>query len=111
MVKDDSHRTRGLIYEGEEFDLKKNQALLRYVSEIQEEVHRFAIEYHRGLRQKKIQKSVLEEINGIGEKRRNSLLEHFGSIENIKKANFEELSAITGMNKAAAEKVLEWSKK
>lgn len=108
MVKDDRHRTRALIYQGEEIRLQDQPALYKYISLIQEEVHRFAIEYHRGLRGKTVQRSQLEEIQGIGEKRRNALLQAFGSIDAIRRATMEELCQVEGMNRLAAEKILEW---
>jgi excinuclease UvrABC nuclease subunit len=105
MVKDEKHKTRGLLLQGEEKDLKDNRTLLRYISTIQEEVHRFAIEYHRGLRAKKLKKSVLDSIPGIGEKRKAALLKELGSIEAISAADVEVLAGIPGMNRAAAESV------
>lgn len=111
MVKDDKHRTRGLLYGERELDLKDDPALFRYIASVQEEVHRFAIDYHRGLRKKSLQKSVLDTIEGIGEKRRNALLVHFGSIDRIREATLEELCHVPGITKPAAEKVLEWAAK
>ena len=105
MVKDDRHRTRGLIIDGEELDLKKYPVLYRYVTSIQDEVHRFAIDYHHGLRNKTMQRSVLDEIPGIGQNRKKSLLAAFGSIEGIKNADVSELAAAEGMNRKAAEEV------
>ena len=105
MVKDEKHRTRGLIIQGEEKRLKDNRTLLRYISTIQEEVHRFAIEYHRGLRAQKLKKSVLDDIPGIGEKRKTALLKELGSIEAIAAADLEVLAGIPGMNRVAAESV------
>ena len=105
MVKDERHRTRGLIIDGEEIDLKKHPVLYRYVTSIQDEVHRFAIDYHRGLRKKAMEKSILDEIPGIGQNRKRALLAAFGSIENIRNADADELAAIDGMNRKAAEAV------
>ena len=105
LVKDAHHRTRALIAGEQEYDLKENSSLFHYAAAIQEEVHRFAIEYHRGLRGKRMQKSALDSIAGIGEKRRNALLLHFGSVEKISEASVEELRAVPGMNQAAAEAV------
>ena len=84
MVKDDKHRTRAILFEGKETSLKGMQELFAYCGRIQEEVHRFAIEYHRSLRGKSMSRSVLDGIPGIGEKRKLSLLEHFGSVDAIK---------------------------
>lgn len=126
MVKDDHHRTRALVYrapegsagEGEswrEIDLADKPLLFKYIGTVQEEVHRFAIEYHRKLRNKSLQKSVLDDIPGIGPARRRALLEAFGSVEKIKEAasgtdGVELFSEIQGMNKAAAENVVEFFK-
>lgn len=111
MVKDDKHRTRGLLYKDKELELKSNPVLFRYVTSVQDEVHRFAIDYHHGLRKKTLQKSALDDIEGIGEKRRNALLTHFGSIDKIKEATLEELCQVQGITKPAAEKVMEWASK
>ena len=111
MVKDEKHRTRGLIYQDRELDLKTNPILFKYIGTIQEEVHRFAIDYHRGLRDKSLQRSALDKIDGIGEKRRNALLAHFGSIDKIKEATLEELCKVNGITKPAAEKIREWATK
>lgn len=111
MVKDDKHRSKGLLYGERELDLKEDPALFRYIASVQEEVHRFAIDYHRGLRKKSLQKSALDAIEGIGEKRRNALLTHFGSIDRIREATMEELCQVPGITRPAAEKVLEWASK
>ena len=103
MVKDDRHRTRGLIVDEKEIDLKESPVLFRYVTAIQDEVHRFAINYHRNLRNKSMQKSVLDDAPGIGKVRKGALLEYFGSIDKIKEAEIEELAAVNGMNRQAAE--------
>ncbi len=102
MVKDDRHRTRGLIYQGEEIELNQYPNAFQLVGRVQEEAHRFAITYHKSLRGKTSVQSVLDEIPGIGEKRRVALLRHFGSIDKIKKASLEELGAVEGMNRGAA---------
>lgn len=108
MVKDDKHRTRDLVYKEELVGLKEDNELYKFIYFIQEEVHRFAIEYHRSLRSKSVSKSVLDTIPGIGERRRNSLLSHFGSVDRIKAAELEELAAVEGMNKKTAEAVKEF---
>lgn len=105
MVKDDHHRTRGLVYEGRELDLKKVPELYRYIGTIQEEVHRFAIEYHRGLRGKALQKSLLDEIPGVGEKRKLALLSHFGSIDAIREAEVDQMLELPGMTRPVAENI------
>lgn len=110
MVKDDKHRTRDLVFEGRLIGLKQNNELYKFIYFIQEEVHRFSIDYHRNLRDKSMKKSLLDEIPGIGEKRRNALLEHFGSIDSIKEADVEQLLAVDGMNRKAAEAVVEFFK-
>lgn len=111
MVKDEKHRTRGLIYEDKELELKSSPILYKYIAGIQEEVHRFAIDYHRGLRNKSLQKSALDVIEGIGEKRRNALLAHFGSIDKIKEASIVELCQVQGITKLAAENIRAWAVK
>ena len=108
MVKDDKHRTEDLVYLGERAGLKKSGELYKFIYFIQEEVHRFAIDYHRSLRDKKVSKSVLDTIPGIGEKRRNALLSHFGSVEAIKNASLEDLLEVPGMNRAAAQAVADF---
>lgn len=109
MAKDDHHRTRALVSEsGEEIELSSRPLLFRYVGTVQEEVHRFAIEYHRGIRGKKSLTSVLDGIPGIGPAKRNALLLHFGSVENIKKAGVEQLTEVPGITKGNAEKIREY---
>lgn len=103
LVKDDFHRTRGIIYNNKEINLEEDTLGFRLIYRIQEEAHRFAISYHRSLRTKKMFRSELDDIKGIGEKRKNELLKHFQSIEKIKKASIEELSEVKGMNKTVAE--------
>jgi len=105
MVKDDKHRTRGLIYNNEEILFNTNSEGFKLITRIQDEVHRFAIEYHRKLRGKIQVKSILEDIKGIGENRRKALLRHFGSIDNIRKATVDELKKIDTMNETAAKSV------
>ncbi|MGN0704084.1 MAG: excinuclease ABC subunit UvrC [Lentihominibacter sp.] len=113
MVKDDKHRTRALVFrkcgceEFEEIPLQGRSLLFRYIGRIQEEVHRFAIEYHRKVRNKRMSLSVLDDIEGIGPARRKALLEHFRSVDNIRAATPEELEAAPSMNRKAAENV--WS--
>ena len=109
LAKDDAHRTRAIVFEdGTEIDLKENRLLFTYCSNVQEEVHRFAITYMSGVKGKKMIKSALEDIPGIGPARRKSLMQHFGSIDAIKKASYEELTEAEGMTSAAAESVLEF---
>jgi excinuclease ABC subunit C len=103
LVKDDFHKTRGIIYNNEEINLDENSLGFRLIYRIQEEAHRFAISYHRSLRSKKMFKSELDDIKGIGEKRKKELLKYFHTIDNIKKASIEELAKVDGMNIRAAE--------
>ncbi len=109
LAKDDSHRTRAVVFaDGSELDLRERPLLFKYAGTIQEEVHRFAIEYHRGLHGKKAISSVLDEIPGIGPVRRNALLAHFGSVDKIKAATESELSSVSGMDARAAKAVREF---
>jgi len=109
LAKDDAHRTRAVVFtDGSEIDLKSEPLLFSYAGNIQEEVHRFAITFHRGTRGKKMTHSVLEEIPKIGPKRRKALMEKFRSINAIRKASYEELMETEGMNSKAAESVLEF---
>ncbi len=109
LAKDDAHRTRAIVFDdGSEIDLRDNRLLFSYCGNIQEEVHRFAITYMSGVKGKKMLKSGLEDIPGIGPARRKSLLKHFGSIDAIKKASYDELLEADGMNSKAAESVAEY---
>ena len=109
LAKDDAHRTRAVVFtDGSEIDLKSEPLLFSYAGNIQEEVHRFAITFHRGTRGKKMTHSVLEEIPKIGPKRRKALMEKFRSIDAIRKASYKELMETEGMNSKAAESVLEF---
>lgn len=103
LVKDDFHKTRGIIYNNKEIQLDKDSLEFKLVYRIQEEAHRFAISYHRSLRSKEMLKSELDEIKGIGKKRKAALLKHFKTIDNIKKASIEELAQVEGMNRRVAE--------
>lgn len=105
MVKDDFHRTRGLYFENEEINIDKNSEGFKLVTRIQDEAHRFAIEYHRSLRRKTNIKSVLDDIKGIGPVRRKALMRHFKSIEDIKQASIEELCKVQQMNETAAKEL------
>jgi len=109
LAKDDAHRTRAIVFDdGREIDLRDDRLLFSYCSNIQEEVHRFAITYMSGVKGKKMIKSALEDIPGIGPKRRGELLRKFGSIKAIKNATYEELMDVDGMTSKAAESVLEF---
>ena len=108
MVKDDNHRTRGLYYHNEEIPIYRHGEGFKLITRIQDEAHRFAIEYHRSLRSKSQVHSVLDDIEGIGPTRRKALMRQFQSLERIKNATLEELAATESMNQAAAEKVYEF---
>jgi excinuclease ABC subunit C len=110
MVKDEKHNTRGLIYNNEEIFMSPHSKVMKLITRIQDEVHRFAITYHRSLRNKRVLHSILEDINSIGEKRRKELLKNFGSIENIKAAKYEELINTPSIDKKAAESIIEYFK-
>ncbi|MBR6798981.1 MAG: excinuclease ABC subunit UvrC, partial [Firmicutes bacterium] len=120
MVKDDKHRTRALVYRKgqeiaggvseaiyEEIPLAGKNMLYKYIGRMQEEVHRFAIEYHRKVRNKNAELSVLDEIQGIGPARRAALLKHFKSVDAVKAASLSEIEEVQGMTTAAAMSV--WS--
>lgn len=108
MVKDDNHRTRGLYYHDHEIPISHSSEGFKLITRIQDEVHRFAIEYHRLLRSKGQIHSVLDDIEGIGPARRKSLMKHFKSIESIRESSVEELKKAPAMNQQAAEKVYEF---
>ena len=105
MVKDDHHRTRGLFYQNREYEMDRSKEPFKLITRIQDETHRFAIEYHRQLRSKGQIKSVLDDIPGIGPKRRLALIRHFKSIDAIKEASVEEIADAPGMNLKAAQAV------
>lgn len=105
MVKDDNHRTRGLYYQNEEIPMDKNSEGFRMITRIQDEAHRFAIEYHRSLRSKSQVHSVLDDIPEIGAARRKALMRNFDSIDDIRNAEIEELEAVESMNRRSAEAV------
>ena len=105
MVKDDHHRTRGVYYNNVEVPIDRHSEEFRLVTRVQDEAHRFAIEFHRSLRGKDQVKSVLDDIPGIGPKRRIALLRTFKSQESIREASVEELQQAPGMNRRAAEQV------
>lgn len=105
MVKDDRHRTRGLYYQNEEIAIDRSSEAFRLVTRIQDEAHRFAIEYHKQLRGKGQVHSILDDIEGIGPARRKALMRNFTSLDEIKGATVEELAAIPAMNEKSAESV------
>lgn len=105
MVKDDNHRTRGLYYQNVEIPIDRYSEGFKLITRIQDEAHRFAIEYHRSLRSQGQVRSVLDDIEGIGPARRKALMCRFKSLEAIRDASLEELSSTEGMNRRAAESV------
>lgn len=107
LVKDDFHRTRGIIYNNKEFNVDLNSRAYKMIYKIQEEAHRFAINYHRNLRSKTMFKSELDDIKLIGPKRKENLLKHFKSIDKIKKASIQELMEVESMNEKSAESIYE----
>lgn len=109
MTKDDSHRTRAIVFEdGTEIDLKERPVLFRYAGTIQEEVHRSAIDYHHKLHGKNAIHSVLDNIDGVGPKRRNELLYYFKTIDAIKRADVEELCKVPSITETVAKKIVEY---
>ena len=108
MVKDDHHRTRGLYYNNLEIPIDTDSEGFRLITRIQDEAHRFAIEFHRSLRSKDQVHSLLDDIPGIGETRRKALMRKFKSIENIRDASLEELAETESMNAGSAQKVYEF---
>ncbi|MCL2200294.1 MAG: excinuclease ABC subunit UvrC [Defluviitaleaceae bacterium] len=111
MVKDNRHRTRGLLYQGEEINLPRHGEGFKLVTRIQDEVHRFALEYHKKLRADSQVRSVLDEIPGIGATRRKELLRHFKSIEAIRTADIDALAAAPSMNNKSAAAVYNFFRK
>ena len=105
MVKDDHHRTRGLYYNNIEIPIETNSEGFRLITRIQDEAHRFAIEYHRSLRSKEQVHSILDDIPGIGERRRKALMRRFRSVEAIRDASLEELAETESMNTGSAKQV------
>ena len=105
MVKHGKHRTRSIAEDGAEIVISSQRAAFTLVSTLQEEVHRFAIGYHRQTRKRTTLASVLEEIPGVGQKRREALLSHFRTIGRIKQAEVEELLLVQGINRATAEAI------
>lgn len=108
MVKDDHHRTRGLYFNNTEISIDTASEGFRLITRIQDEAHRFAIEYHRSLRSKEQVHSVLDDIPGIGERRRKALLRKFRSIESIRDASIEELAQTESMNQKSAAQVYDF---
>lgn len=108
MVKDDKHRTRGIYFNNVELPMNRDSEGFRLVTRIQDEAHRFAIEYHRSLRSKEQVHSVLDDIKGVGPARRKALMKGFQTLDDIKAASVEELAAIEGMNRRSAQQVFDF---
>lgn len=111
MVKDDNHRTRGLYYNNVEIDIDTHSEGFKLITRIQDEAHRFAIEYHRSLRSKAQVKSVLDDIPGVGPARRKALMRHFKSIEEIKQAKAEELAEVPEIPEHIAQEIYSFFRK
>ena len=110
LVKDDKHTTRAIIYENEEIPIKKRDPVYKLIYEIQEEAHRFAINYHRKLMGQTMKKSELDNIDGIGKRKKENLLKHFKTIKNIKKASVEELMEVELIGKNQALEIIKYFK-
>jgi len=108
MVKDDNHRTRGLYYQNEENDIDRTSEGFRLITRIQDEAHRFAIEYHRSLRGKSQVKSILDDIPGIGPARRKELMKNFASLDEIRQANVETLCNVNGITENVAKEIYQF---
>ena len=106
MVKDDNHRTRGLYYHNIELPIDTHSEGFKLITRIQDEAHRFAIEYHRSLRSKTQVRSVLDDISGVGPARRKALMRHFKSLEEIRQATVEDLMEIPEMNERTAQEIV-----
>ena len=111
MVKDDNHRTRGLYFNNVELPIDTRSEGFKLITRVQDEAHRFAIEYHRSLRSKGQVKSVLDDIPGVGPARRKALMRHFKSLEEIKNATVEEIAEIPEMNEGVAAEVYNFFRK
>ena len=110
MVKDNKHRTRGLIYKNVEINININSSVMKFITRVQDEVHRYAISYHRTLRDKRGLGSILNEIPNIGSKRRRELMLYFKDINSIKRASFDELLKVPSMDKKSSNSILEFFK-
>ena len=108
MVKDDNHRTRGIYFRNVELPIDTRSEGFKLITRVQDEAHRFAIEYHRSLRTKAQVHSVLDEIPGIGEKRRRALMKAFASIDDLKRADVEEIAALPEIPENVARGIYEY---
>ena len=105
MVKDDNHRTRGLYYNNEEILFPRGSEAFHMITRLQDEAHRFAIEYHKSIRGKNQIRSILDDIRGVGPERRKALMKHFKDIEKIKEASVEELTQAENVPEHVAEEI------
>ena len=108
MVKDDNHRTRGLYYNNVEIPISRNSEAFKLITRVQDEAHRFAIEFHRSLRSKGQVHSILDDIEGIGEKRRRALMKSFESIDEIRTADVDRLMEVPSMDRKSAQSVYDF---
>ena len=108
MVKDDNHNTRGLFYNNVEIDIDKRSEAFKLITRIQDETHRFAIEYHRRLRGKKEIRSILDDIEGVGPSRRKALMKAMGDIDAIRNASVEKLTEVDGITENVAKNIYEY---
>ena len=108
MVKDDNHRTRGLYFMNEEIPISRSSEAFKLITRIQDEAHRFAIEFHRSLRSNAQVHSILDDIPNIGKERRRAIMKYFESIEDVKNASLEELTEVPSMDKRAAQSVFDF---
>lgn len=111
LYKDDRHRTKGICSEKEFFEVDKRSELFRFITGIQDEVHRFAVSYHRSLREKNISKSELDKIEGVGPKKKRILLKEFKSVKEIRMKTEEELSKVKGIDKKTAGNIVNYFQK
>ena len=105
MVKDDNHRTRGLYFHDVELPIDRGSEGFKLITRVQDEAHRFAIEYHRSLRTKGQVHSILDDIQGVGEKRRRALMKHFESIDDLKEASVDDIMKVPSLNRPTAEQI------
>ncbi len=108
MAKDDNHQTRGLYYNNVEIPIDTRSEGFKLITRIQDETHRFAIEYHRSLRGKGQTRSILDDIPGVGDTRRKALMRPYNSMEEIRAATVEELAAVETMNRRSALQVYDF---
>ena len=111
MVKDDKHRTRGLIINNQEINLEDSIDVFNFITRIQDETHRFALNYNKKLREQRYKKSSLDDIYGIGDAKKRELIKYFKSMDNIKKASVDELAKVKGINLNLAKNIYEYYRK